>query len=362
MNQDNQNTSIARTAELLQRYFAADISPRESEELAAAADAHFKCPDSSLPPELDSDLRLVAAIRNLDPEKAWGGIPETAVPDKFEERWNRAVHKAATKRKIPSLSGLRRHRYAVAASVAVALLSTATWRFTSMPDTHLDINTRQEQTLILAKAEPKVTAEASGQKEPSEKRASVHNGIPEQTAATVETKHTPTGNVHTGDIEYSHPESTEETDLEELSSEPVFLPAVASLPADRGQVQSTAFMTRPSKAWPEWPFRSKAYSTDSACQTPTATQNQKPHRYEKVDHNSHSCHSHGIVFTCQGKGILQGNLHASRSELHVHIPVHAVIHGRPFHKHKGIFNQRNPAAFSGDSADFRSRTVGAEST
>ena len=59
MNQDNQNTSIARTAELLQRYFAADISPRESEELAAAADAHFKCPDSSLPPELDSDLRLV---------------------------------------------------------------------------------------------------------------------------------------------------------------------------------------------------------------------------------------------------------------------------------------------------------------
>ena len=234
MNQDNQTTSIARTAELLQRYFAADISPRESEELAAAADAHFKCPDSSLPPELDSDLRLVAAIRNLDPEKAWGGIPETAVPDKFEERWNRAVHKAATKRKIPSLSGLRRHRYAVAASVAVALLSTATWRFTSMPDTHLDINTRQEQTLILAKAEPKVTAEASGQKEPSEKRASVHNGIPEQTAATVETKHTPTGNVHTGDIEYSHPESTEETDLEELSSEPVFLPAVASLPADRG--------------------------------------------------------------------------------------------------------------------------------
>ncbi len=234
MNQDNQNTSIARTAELLQRYFAADISPRESEELAAAADAHFKCPDSSLPPELDSDLRLVAAIRNLDPEKAWGGIPETAVPDKFEERWNRAVHKAATKRKIPSLSGLRRHRYAVAASVAVALLSTATWRFTSMPDTHLDINTRQEQTLILAKAEPKVTAEASGQKEPSEKRASVHNGIPEQTAATVETKHTPTGNVHTGDIEYSHPESTEETDHEELSSEPVFLPAVASLPADRG--------------------------------------------------------------------------------------------------------------------------------
>lgn len=234
MNQDNQNTSIARTAELLQRYFAADISPRESEELAAAADAHFKCPDSSLPPELDSDLRLVAAIRNLDPEKAWGGIPETAVPDKFEERWNRAVHKAATKSRIPSLSGLRRHRYAVAASVAVALLSTATWRFTSMPDTHLDINTRQEQTLILAKAEPKVTAEASGQKEPSEKRASVHNGIPEQTAATVETKHTPTGNVHTGDIEYSHPESTEETDLEELSSEPVFLPAVASLPADRG--------------------------------------------------------------------------------------------------------------------------------
>ena len=176
MNQDNQNTSIARTAELLQRYFAADISPRESEELAAAADAHFKCPDSSLPPELDSDLRLVAAIRNLDPEKAWGGIPETAVPDKFEERWNRAVHKAATKRKIPSLSGLRRHRYAVAASVAVALLSTATWRFTSMPDTHLDINTRQEQTLILAKAEPKVTAEASGQKEPSEKRASVQIG------------------------------------------------------------------------------------------------------------------------------------------------------------------------------------------
>lgn len=234
MNQDNQNTSIARTAELLQRYFAADISPRESEELAAAADAHFKCPDSSLPPELDSDLRLVATIRNLDPEKAWGGIPETAVPDKFEERWNRAVHKAATKRKIPSLSGLRRHRYAVAASVAVALLSTATWRFTSMPDTHLDINTRQEQTLILAKAEPKVTAEASGQKEPSEKRASVHNGIPEQTATTVETKHTPTGNVHTGDIEYSHPESTEETDHEELSSEPVFLPAVASLPADRG--------------------------------------------------------------------------------------------------------------------------------
>ena len=50
----------------------------------------------------------------------------------------------------------------------------------------------------------------------------------------METKHTPTGNVHTGDIEYSHPESTEETDLEELSSEPVFLPAVASLPADRG--------------------------------------------------------------------------------------------------------------------------------
>ena len=234
MNQDNQNTSIARTAELLQRYFAADISPRESEELAAAADAHFKCPDSSLPPELDSDRGRVAAIRSLDPETAWGGIPETAVPDKFEERWNRAVHKAATKRKIPSLSGLRRHRYAVAASVAVALLSTATWRFTSMPDTHLDINTRQEQTLILAKAEPKVTAEASGQKEPSEKRASVHNGIPEQTAATVETKHTPTGNVHTGDIEYSHPESTEETDLEELSSEPVFLPAVASLPADRG--------------------------------------------------------------------------------------------------------------------------------
>lgn len=234
MNQDNQNTSIARTAELLQRYFAADISPRESEELAAAADAHFKCPDSSLPPELDSDLRLVAAIRNLDPEKAWGGIPETAVPDKFEERWNRAVHKAATKRRIPSLSGLRRHRYAVAASVAVALLSTATWRFASMPDTHLDVNTRQEQTLILAKAEPKVTAEAYGQKEPSEKRASVHNGIPEQTAATVETKHAPTGNVNTGDIEYSHPESTEETDLEELSSEPVFLSAVASLPADRG--------------------------------------------------------------------------------------------------------------------------------
>ena len=339
MNQDNQNTSIARTAELLQRYFAADISPRESEELAAAADAHFKCPDSSLPPELDSDLRLVAAIRNLDPEKVGEAFLKPQCRISLKKDGTAQCAKAATKRKIPSLSGLRRHRYAVAASVAVALLSTATWRFTSMPYTHPDINTRQEQTLILAKAEPKVTAEASGQKEPSEKRASVHNGIPEQTAATVETKHTPTGNVHTGDIEYSHPESTEETDLEELSSEPVFLPAVASLPADRGDdsylLTSHALGNTTSSIdgiydEAEQSVARVALSLESIfdglglSDTDRNTE-PKPHRYEKVDHNSHSCHSHGIVFTCQGKGILQGNLHASRSELHVHIPVHAVI-------------------------------------
>lgn len=241
MDKDDININQTRTAMLLQRYFSAEASREESAELASIASRHAQSPIAGLTEDLDSDLRLMAALGRLGIANGNTDFPETAVPERFERRWNDAVHKAALKSHSPIFTGISRRILAAAASVAILVGATMTWRFATMTDAGLEVQRKEGSTLILAEAatDNKVPAgRKSAGSDPGRNAGDAYRqmsstGQPTMSAYTItdtdDTPHQPA----MADKPAESASVEEENIAVEQHSEPVFLPAMASLPAER---------------------------------------------------------------------------------------------------------------------------------
>lgn len=242
MDKDDININPTRTAMLLQRYFSAEASREESAELASIASRHAQSPIAGLPEDLDSDLRLMAALGRLGIADGNTDFPETAVPERFERRWNDAVHKAALKSHSPLFTSMNRRILVAAASVAILVGATMTWRFATMTDAGLEVQRKEGSTLILAEAatDNKVPAgrksagSDTGRNAGDAYRQMSSTGQPTMSAYTItytddNTPHQPA----VADKPVESASVTEENIAVEQHSEPVFLPAMASLPAER---------------------------------------------------------------------------------------------------------------------------------
>lgn len=242
MDKDDININPTRTEMLLQRFFSAEASREESAELESIARRHAQSPIPQLPEDLDSDLRLMAALGRLGIADGNTDFPETAVPKRFERRWNDAVHEAALKSRRSPFSSIGRRILAAAASVAVLVGATMTWRFATMTDAGLEIQQKGMSTLILAEAatDDKVPA---GKKSVGSDTGRNSGDAYRQMSSTVQ----PTMSAYTvtdTDDNIPHQPAVADKPVESASvaeeniaveqhSEPVFLPAMASLPAER---------------------------------------------------------------------------------------------------------------------------------
>lgn len=241
MDKDDININPTRTEMLLQRFFSAEASREESAELESIARRHAQSPIPQLPEDLDSDLRLMAALGRLGIADGNTDFPETAVPKRFERRWNDAVHEAVLKSRRHPFSSISRRILAAAASVAVLVGATMTWRFATMTDAGLEIQQKGRSTLILAEAvtDDKVpvgkesVGSDTGRNDGDAYRQVSSTGQPTMSAYTITDTDDAPHQPAMADKPAESASVAEENIAVEQHSEPVFLPAMASLPAER---------------------------------------------------------------------------------------------------------------------------------
>ena len=196
-----------RTSRLIELWFAAEIDPADEHELQEIARDYVSRNGSPADLTFDADLRLVASMCRL------ADTPEITFPEGLSSRLDKAVADAASR----SRRALFRRRIMIGAAASVALLLASA--------IGLDLTYDSQPQPILAKAEKTVTETMESHPANVRERRS-GNTISRQTAPSTPTRRQKTNvsarntAVISGSVETS-------------ASDPVFLPASATLPAER---------------------------------------------------------------------------------------------------------------------------------
>ncbi len=206
---------------LLEGYFTATLSTEETAYLARYAADILQSETPLLSPDLEADLRLVAAMETFPTM-----ITPIPVPESLSARLSKAVHETATaERSNKKRTLLFRRIWIGAASVAILLISAVTVRHISTPlQPSLNRNTP-----VLTMSAPDQTNHTADSREHS-----VINKIttpaPHRNIASVLRQ--PAENT-SKKYSVEKPESLSQTD-EITVDEPdrIYLPATATLPAD----------------------------------------------------------------------------------------------------------------------------------
>lgn len=207
-----------RTSRLIELWFAAEIDPADEHELQEIARDYVSRNGSPADLTFDADLRLVASMCRL------ADTPEITFPEGLSSRLDKAVADAASR----SRRALFRRRIMIGAAASVALLLASA--------IGLDLTYDSQPQPILAKAEKTVTETMESHPANVRERRS-GNTISRQTAPSTPTRRQKT-NVSARNTQYTDTPVAGDAavisgSVETSASDPVFLPASATLPAER---------------------------------------------------------------------------------------------------------------------------------